>query len=121
MKKLIRHTWEIVMRPTQRWCDTAEASDNTESRQETSASSLTYPAPPAVPAAECASGGDKIQFWYSKEQAMALLAGLFLIVRLFGELTPPFQSPDEFNHIKRAYLLSKGVIAVGSRGTQTGG
>lgn len=25
---------------------------------------------------------------------------------------PPFQSPDEFDHIKRAYLLSKGVIVL---------
>jgi uncharacterized membrane protein len=51
---------------------------------------------------------------------MLFLTGLFLLVRVFGELTPPFQSPDEFNHLKRAYLLSRGVIAVGSRGTLTG-
>jgi uncharacterized membrane protein len=35
----------------------------------------------------------------------ALVAGTF-----FSALIPPFQSPDEFDHIKRAYLLSKGRI-----------
>jgi hypothetical protein len=63
----------------------------------------------------------RIHFWYSTNQAVLLLAGLFLLARLFGGLTPPFQSPDEFNHLGRAYLLTKGVIAVGSRGTRTGG
>jgi uncharacterized membrane protein len=62
-----------------------------------------------------------IGFWYSRKQALLLVAGLFLLVRLFGSLTPPFQSPDEFNHVKRAYLLSRAVLVVGNRGAQTGG
>ena len=62
-----------------------------------------------------------IRFWYSRKQALLLVAGLFLLVRLFGILTPPFQSPDEFNHLKRAYLLSKAMFVIDSRGTHTGG
>ena len=64
--------------------------------------------------------GIRAEFWYSRKQAMLLIAGLFILTRIFGSLTPPFQSPDEFNHIKRAYLLSKGVLALGSREGHTG-
>lgn len=61
-------------------------------------------------------------FWYSRREALFLLSFLFVIVVLFSGLIPPFQSPDEFNHIKRAYLLSKGELFVGSsRDGITGG
>jgi uncharacterized membrane protein len=53
-------------------------------------------------------------FWYSRRAAVFFLAFLFVIVVLFSSLIPPFQSPDEFNHIKRAYLLSKGEVFVRS-------
>ena len=66
------------------------------------------------------SDGIRAEFWYSRKQAMLLVAGLFILTRIFGSLTPPFQSPDEYNHIARAYLLSKGVLAVGSREGRTG-
>ncbi len=41
---------------------------------------------------------------------------------IFSVLIPPFQSPDEMDHIKRAYLLSKGVIILDTqKGTDSGG
>jgi uncharacterized membrane protein len=64
----------------------------------------------------------KGSFWYSRRTALFFLSFLFVIVVLFSTLVPPFQSPDEFNHIKRAYLLSQGELFVGSsRDDITGG
>ena len=63
---------------------------------------------------------DGMEFWYSRKQALLMIAVLFLITRVFASVIPPFQSPDEFNHLKRAYLLSHEVLMVGSRGNQTG-
>ena len=51
-----------------------------------------------------------VEFWYSKNAVLSFLGSLFLIVLCISYLIPPFQSPDEFNHLKRAYLLSKGDI-----------
>lgn len=39
-----------------------------------------------------------------------IAALLFLMCYLTSVLTPPLQSPDEINHIKRAYLLGTGKI-----------
>jgi uncharacterized membrane protein len=39
-----------------------------------------------------------------------ILAFALLIGAIISSLIPPFQSPDEFDHIKRAYLLSKGQL-----------
>ena len=50
------------------------------------------------------------EFWYSKRQALVIVLALLALVRVYSAITPPFQSPDEFNHVKRAYLLSKGVF-----------
>lgn len=36
-------------------------------------------------------------------------------------IIPPFQSPDEFNHFKKAYLLSEGQIILDKEGSSTGG
>jgi len=47
----------------------------------------------------------------------ALLILLVIVVLPISALTPPFQSPDEFNHLKRAYLLSKGEVLL-SKGRQ---
>ena len=49
------------------------------------------------------------------------LAFLLLLVQAMSYLIPPFQSPDEFNHLKRAYLLSKGDIFLKSKDHPTGG
>ncbi len=47
---------------------------------------------------------------------------ILIIGALFSALIPPFQSPDEQDHIKRAYLLSQGRIAmVSPPGESTGG
>ena len=54
---------------------------------------------------------------HAKILAFALLIGM--IVSL---LIPPFQSPDEFDHIKRAYLLSKGQLFLESpKNSSSGG
>ncbi|WP_326542800.1 DUF2142 domain-containing protein [Pseudorhodoferax sp.] len=43
-----------------------------------------------------------------------MLALIALSALLLSMLTPPFQSPDEFDHVKRAYLLSRGQILLQS-------
>jgi uncharacterized membrane protein len=41
------------------------------------------------------------------------LVALFVLVCIvFAKVIPPMQSPDEFDHVKRAYLLSKGVLVL---------
>ena len=60
-------------------------------------------------------------FWYSRNAVLSFLASLFLIVLSISYLIPPFQSPDEFNHLKRAYLLSKGYVFLNKMNNGTGG
>jgi len=42
--------------------------------------------------------------------AILLSLTLFFVCFLTSSIIPPFQSPDEFAHIRRAYLLTKGQI-----------
>jgi hypothetical protein len=42
--------------------------------------------------------------------APAFIAVLFVSSVFTAAVTPPFQSPDEFAHVQRAYLLSKGTV-----------
>lgn len=51
------------------------------------------------------------------------MIGLFLFAcATLSVIIPPFQSPDEHDHIKRAYLLSKGVITLDRlEGNSSGG
>lgn len=66
---------------------------------------------PARPAASAASAAS---LW--------LLALIALSSLLLSVLVPPFQSPDEFDHIKRAYLLSRGhLLLQAPPGTASGG
>ncbi len=65
----------------------------------------------------------KLFHFYNKNLTTILLmlvlfgAGVF-----FSSIIPPFQSPDEHAHLKRAYLLSKGRIAMETpEGESTGG
>lgn len=47
---------------------------------------------------------------------------LFLACFLSSVIIPPFQSPDEFDHVKRAYLLTQGRIVLDSpEGNSSGG
>ncbi|WP_155953749.1 DUF2142 domain-containing protein [Pseudomonas sp. URMO17WK12:I12] len=46
---------------------------------------------------------------------------LFAIYLFFSTLIPPFQSPDEYDHIKRAYLLVEGHIVLDSPMGQSSG
>lgn len=51
-----------------------------------------------------------------------LLFLLFTLAVVFSAFTPPFQSPDEFDHVKRAYLLSKGQFLLKQpAGSRAGG
>jgi uncharacterized membrane protein len=72
-----------------------------------------------------------MQFKYPLSQTLSnfyenyLLAGilgtLLATTILFSNLIPPFQSPDEFEHIKRAYLLSTGDIVLKTSGAESSG
>jgi len=46
---------------------------------------------------------------------------VILVGTFFSQLIPPFQSPDEFAHIQRAYLLSKGQTLLESPPGQASG
>jgi len=46
---------------------------------------------------------------------------LFMIFLVLICVTPPLQSPDEFDHIKRAYALSEGTIFFKAQGAQSSG
>lgn len=57
-----------------------------------------------------------------KSALIYVLPVLFLIGSFFSSLIPPFQSPDEQDHLKRAYFLSKGRVAMETpAGHSTGG
>jgi hypothetical protein len=64
---------------------------------------------------------DSVKFWYSRRSVVAFLVGLFLIVHALSYLVPPFQSPDEFYHLKRAYLLSEGTVVLDKQNGVSGG
>ncbi len=59
--------------------------------------------------------------WYSQKQLLLFLGFFFWIVIGVSWVTPPLQLPDEPNHLKRAYLLSKGRIFLETRDGVTGG
>ena len=50
-----------------------------------------------------------------------LLSALVVSIIIFSALIPPFQSPDEFEHIKRAYLLTTGDIVLKTQGAESSG
>lgn len=66
---------------------------------------------------------EKVFNFYKKNKiAILLLLVLFSGGIFFSSIIPPFQSPDEQAHLKRAYLLSKGRIAMETpAGESTGG
>ena len=50
------------------------------------------------------------------------LVTLFIACSIFSTLIPPFQSPDEFEHVKRAYLFGKGeIVLTAAEGQSSGG
>ena len=56
----------------------------------------------------------RFSFWFA---SFIFVTGMFL-----AAIIPSLQSPDEFDHIKRAYLLTKGVIIFETpQGTSSGG
>ncbi len=57
----------------------------------------------------------------NSNSSLIILLVIF-IGSLFSAIIPPFQSPDEFDHIKRAYLLSKGQFILDTpQGFSSGG
>lgn len=51
-----------------------------------------------------------------------LIAGIFCMGIFLSPLIPPFQSPDETDHIKRAFLLSQGqILTVAPPNSPSGG
>lgn len=59
--------------------------------------------------------------WYSQKQLFLFFLVFFCVVSVISLWIPPLQSPDEPNHLKRAYLLSKGEIFLKTRDGVTGG
>ncbi|WP_421569120.1 DUF2142 domain-containing protein [Stenotrophomonas sp. PD6] len=50
------------------------------------------------------------------------LVAVLLVSLIFSAITPPFQAPDEFDHVKRAYMLGQGQILLTSvDGSPSGG
>lgn len=46
----------------------------------------------------------------------------FIVAYIFTAIVPPFQAPDEFDHVERAYLLSEGHVMLESiNGSPSGG
>lgn len=70
---------------------------------------------------ELSAARDSNQFWYSPKAAVGAVLALFFIVQIISSLIPPMQSPDESDHLSRAYLLSRGHIFLDARGGVTGG
>ncbi|RPE79597.1 putative membrane protein [Vulcaniibacterium tengchongense] len=46
---------------------------------------------------------------------------VFVVGLVFTAIVPPFQAPDEFHHVQRAYLLSRGQVILKSHGNQPSG
>ena len=59
--------------------------------------------------------------WYTKRDAVLFVLLLFVVVQSVSTLIPPFQSPDEVNHLQRAYTLSQGDWLPTWRGNSAGG
>ena len=60
-------------------------------------------------------------YLYYRNYAFVLLSTFVFILLPVEVLQPPFQSPDEVNHIRRAYLLGNGEIILGEENGSTGG
>lgn len=57
-----------------------------------------------------------------KHKAWLFALLLFTTYFIFSVLIPPFQSPDEYDHVKRSYLLASGqVMLQNSEGHSSGG
>ncbi|MGZ5007129.1 MAG: DUF2142 domain-containing protein [Methylobacter sp.] len=57
----------------------------------------------------------------SNRASLWMILLILVIGSFFSSLIPPFQSPDEFAHIERAYLLSKGTIILDAPGGKYSG
>ena len=72
--------------------------------------SLTGARQSGAPELEPAAGPESTSDPIVRSACRTFLLLLIVVVLPISFLVPPFQSPDEFNHIKRAYLLSKGDV-----------
>ncbi|MGL6291766.1 MAG: DUF2142 domain-containing protein, partial [Silanimonas sp.] len=62
---------------------------------------------PASPAGEPSSAANR-GFGHAPIEAAVMATAVVLLAAVIGAVTPPFQSPDEFDHVERAYQLSDG-------------
>lgn len=67
----------------------------------------------------------KIHTWQPRAASVRwpwLCLAMFVVCFLISTLVPSFQAPDEFDHVDRAYMLSKGQLALYSmNGSPSGG
>jgi uncharacterized membrane protein len=56
-----------------------------------------------------------------KDLTSAIWIIIFFASCVIALIQPPFQTPDEFNHLKRAFLLSEGKISFDNQNSVTGG
>jgi len=65
---------------------------------------------------------DTFYRYLNRQASFIFVALLFLASSVLSVIIPPFQSPDEFEHITRAYLLGKGeVVLTAPLGQSSGG
>lgn len=65
---------------------------------------------------------DTFYRYLNRQASFIFVALLFLAGSVLSAIIPPFQSPDEFEHITRAYLLGKGeVVLTAPQGQSSGG
>lgn len=65
---------------------------------------------------------EKLATFLCSGKHLQIIALLVISCSILSVIIPPFQSPDEHDHIKRAYLLSKGVLVLDQpEGKSSGG
>jgi uncharacterized membrane protein len=64
---------------------------------------------------------EKIANFLQSGTHLQIIALLVISCSMLSVMIPPFQSPDEHDHIKRAYLLSKGVLVLDQPEGQSSG
>ena len=64
---------------------------------------------------------DMFYRYLNRQASSIFIVFLFLAGSVLSVIIPPFQSPDEFEHITRAYLLGRGEIILTAPGGQSSG
>jgi uncharacterized membrane protein len=65
---------------------------------------------------------DTFYRYLNRQASVIFVVFLFVAGAVLSAIIPPFQSPDEFEHITRAYLLGKGeIVLTAPKGQSSGG